>query len=219
LKLNEDLAYLVGALRDGSVYYYAKNRSYYTIFYQKNIQWLKNSIGERIKKLFGINFRIDEYKTGQYRLRISNKHLYELWKTVFLFPKETTTQVNWNIPEKIIKSKKKEKTAYIRGFFDAEGDVSPTNSTTKYIGLSQKNIVALTKLRELIEELGLKCSKIYLADKRSNTFRVTIIGKQQIHKFYRVVGVEHPVKLKKIEEIIFNEIEKGSNLSTIKKDK
>ena len=101
--MNADLAYLVGALRDGSVYYYKRNRSYYTLFYQKEKSWLINSIGKRISHLFNVHYTIDEYKKEHYRLRISNKCIYELFRFEFCFPEEGEGQQHRLIPDKIKK--------------------------------------------------------------------------------------------------------------------
>ncbi|MHA1401238.1 MAG: LAGLIDADG family homing endonuclease [Candidatus Heimdallarchaeaceae archaeon] len=200
--MNADLAYLVGALRDGSVYHYKKNRSYYTLFYQQHRSWLEESIGERIKRLFGIKYLIDEYKLGHYRLRISNKRLYELWKNEFKFPEEGETQANWLVPKQILQGTIEEKAAFLRGFFDTEGDVSPESSSTFYVGISQKNSTVLLQLRELINELGIRTTIPHIIDQKSQTYRISITGKEEIRKFAEVISSEHPVKCKKIKQMI-----------------
>ena len=198
--MNNDLAYLVGALRDGSVYYYKGNRSYYTIFYQKDKTWLENSIGNRIKSLFNVNYTIDEYKKEHYRLRISNKSIYELWQNEYKFPKEGKGQDDWLIPEKIMNGTLDEKIMFIRGFFDTEGDCSPKSSKSPYIGISQKNKEVLEQMKGLFDEVGINTTKVHLIDKKSNTHRIAISDKVSIKLFIEIIGAEHP--LKRIQDLI-----------------
>ena len=199
---DSDLAYLIGALRDGSIYYYKKNRSYYVLYYQKYKSWLEQSIGRRIKALFNVNYRIDEYKKGHFRLRLSNKKLYHLFRNDYEFPVEEKTQINWTIPKKIWNASNEVKISYVRGFFDTEGDVSPNSSNTKYIGISQKNIKVLKEIKSILTELGIYTSKEHIIDRKSKTYRISIIGKKNIKKFYSIVGSEHPIKKKNIQLII-----------------
>ena len=196
-----DLAYLIGALRDGSVYYYKGNRSYYTLFYQKYREWLENSIGKRINRSFKVGFRIDEYKEGHFRLRISNKKFYDLCRNEYDFPMEGESQLTWLIPKKIMNGSLKEKIEFIRGFFDTEGDCSPKTSKGFYLGLSQKNRQALAQLKTLLAEVGINTTEIHLIDKKSNTYRIAISYKEGIKRFIEKIGVEHPLKRNKINEM------------------
>ncbi|UJG39918.1 MAG: hypothetical protein K9W45_08675 [Candidatus Heimdallarchaeum aukensis] len=202
--LSPDLSYLVGALRDGSVYYYSRNRSYYTLFYQKYRSWLVHSIGKRITRLFGLNYSIDEYKRGHYRLRISSKRLYSLWIDQFGFPREGETQLHWDVPRLILDSDLLTQSYFLRAFFDTEGDVSPSSSSTYYLGLSQKNTTVLYQLKSLLSSFDIKTSSIHLADKKSNTYRFSIVGKEEIFKFRDKIGSEHPVKKEKIDQILLS---------------
>lgn len=88
---NPDHAYLLGALRDGSVYHDHASRNYVTVFYQKHRTWLEKSIAKRLIKLFGVNCQIGKYKPGHWRARVYSKKLYTLWQTEFEYPQEGTT--------------------------------------------------------------------------------------------------------------------------------
>lgn len=200
--MNPDLAYLVGALRDGSVYYYARNRSYYTIFYQKSRLWLEHSIGSRIQTLFGLKYCIDEYKPSQFRLRVSSKRLYLLWRDLFSFPPEGLTQFYWSIPSPIMRGSSPVKAFYLRAFFDTEGDVSPLSSSTCYVGFSQKNVFVLEQLRQLLISLGISPSAPYLADSKSDTYRIVISTKSNIFRFINLIGSEHPYKSSALSRLI-----------------
>ena len=192
--VDTDLAYLLGALRDGSVYYYSKSRSYYTIFYQKSRFWLEHSIGRRVRDLFGVHYRIDEYKPGHYRLRISNKSLYLLWRDTFSFPPEGATQFTWSVPSSIFNSPLDVKSSYLRAFFDTEGDVSPLSSSTFYLGISQKNKIVLDQLRLLFSDFGIVFSPPRVIDSKSQTYRIVISNRSALSLFVRFIGSEHPVK-------------------------
>jgi len=200
--MDADLAYLLGALRDGSVYYYPKNRSYYTLFYQKNKSWLIHSIGLRLQSLFGVRYRIDEYKSGHYRLRVSSKRLYLLWRDIFSFPSEGLGQFYWFVPSIIFHSDLSVKSSYLRGFFDAEGDVSPLSSSTFYLGISQKNKFVLESIRLLLQDFNIVSSSPSIADKSSQTYRIIISHHSNISLFAKYVGCEHPAKAAKLARIV-----------------
>lgn len=80
---SETVTYLVGALRNGSVFYDKASRNYFTMFYQKYREWLEDSIWRRIKKEFDVHFRIEEYTPRHFRLKLSSKEMYTMWKNRF----------------------------------------------------------------------------------------------------------------------------------------
>jgi intein-encoded DNA endonuclease-like protein len=199
--LDPDLAYLLGALRDGSVYYERASRNYVTVFYQKHKTWLEQSIATRLIRLFGVNCKVDEYKPGHWRARVYSKKLYTIWQTRFGYPIEGLTQLNWNTPKQIMNADLIVKSAYIRGFFDAEGDVSPTTSSSPYIGISQKNRQVLEELKQILEELDISTGGIHTIDSTSNTLRFVVASKEAISKFITIINSEHPEKKNSLNRI------------------
>nr|KXH71024.1 MAG: hypothetical protein AM324_09295 [Candidatus Thorarchaeota archaeon SMTZ1-83] len=47
---DESLGYLLGAIRDGSVFYDKASRNYFTMYYQKHREWLEESISPRMER-------------------------------------------------------------------------------------------------------------------------------------------------------------------------
>jgi hypothetical protein len=83
VQLGKDLAYLVGALRDGSVFYNRASRNYTIVWYEKSHRWLEDSIAKRVKKTFGKNACVSEYKPGQFRARFYSMEALEVFKSDF----------------------------------------------------------------------------------------------------------------------------------------
>lgn len=198
---SEHVGYLVGALRDGSVFYDKGSRNYFTIFYQKHREWLETSIGTRLKMLFNRHFRIEEYTPGHYRLKLSSKKIYTMWKEQFSFPEDGQGQGSWNVPEEIKRDTIHVKACYIRGVFDTEGDVSPTSSKTPYVGISQKNEVFLTELKDILCEMDIHAGKIHIIDAKSDTLRFAISDRLSLQRFIMLIGSEHPVKARDLYRI------------------
>jgi intein-encoded DNA endonuclease-like protein len=198
---SETVAYLVGALRDGSVFYDKASRNYFTMYYQKYREWLEDSIGPRLKKEFNRPFRIEEYTPGHYRLKLSSKEMYTMWKERFSFPEDGKGQGSWTVPEEIKESNTHVKACYIRGVFDTEGDVSPVSSKTPYVGISQKNEPFLQELTDMLSEMDIHAGKIHIIDEKSGTQRFAISERTSLERFITIIGSEHPVKSKDLYRI------------------
>jgi len=96
--LTPKLAYLIGALRDGSlpqVY----NNQYEIQFSQKNVEWLKQMIVPLIKQVFKINAKIQCYGKQTPRVKVYSKPIYVFIKKVFEHPEKL--QVTWEVPSLI----------------------------------------------------------------------------------------------------------------------
>jgi len=85
---------------------------------------------------------------------------------------------------------------FVRGFFDAEGDVGPT-----YIGFSQKNGGVLSFLKHTLNKLGIRTGEIHVIDEKTRTKRIVISGKKNINKFVMLIGSNHPVKKRRLRTL------------------
>ena len=188
--MKTDLAYLVGALRDGSVYY-DKSRNYKVIWYENNRLWLENSISKRVCAIFGKKPILDEYKTNHFRVVLCSRNAYNIIKSEFEF---VAPQEKWNTPKPIKESSDDIIATYVAGFFDAEGDV---NCKKYMIGFSQKNMETLEFIKDWLNRNSIKTSKIFVADKESGTKRFYMTSKENFHKFRELVKFEHPDKVKR----------------------
>jgi intein-encoded DNA endonuclease-like protein len=171
------------------------------MFYQKHQVWLEESIGTRISKLFDKKYRIEEYKEGHFRLKISSMELYKLWKNDYGFPKDGVGQGSWLVPSQIRNANSQAQICYIRGVFDADGDVSPTSSKTCYVGISQKNVAFLEDIRSILIGLNIHPGKTHVIDKKSNTHRIAISEKKSLLRFIMIVGSEHPIKSSTLQKV------------------
>ena len=87
-------------------------------------------------------------------------------REVFEFPPEGMGQEVWGVPRIIKKLPARYLIPFIRGVFDAEGDVSPESSTSPYVGFSQKNRDLLEFVRSVLNELGIETGEVFVADPR-----------------------------------------------------
>ena len=199
MELDEDLFYLIGALRDGSVFYDKAARTYQLVWYSNSSEYLKNSINERILKVFNKTPKIYEYKNHQFRVRITSKDAYNLVKNTFKFPKDGVGQIAWGTSEILLNAEKKLKHAYIRAMFDAEGDVSLGN---RYIEVSQKNTEILEWIMKEFKMLNIKTGKIVIADKKSMTYKFVIAGKSDVANFQNEINFENEMKKNQLQILV-----------------
>jgi len=171
------------------------------VFYQAHREWLEESIGTRIEKEFDKHYRIDEYKPDHFRLRVSSKEVYDLWRDEYEFPEEGIGQASWNVPSEIKSADERVKACFVRGVFDAEGDISPESSKTPYVGISQKNEAFLDDIREMLEGMSIHPGKIHVIDQDSGTLRVAVSEKKSLETFITIIGSEHPTKAQELHRI------------------
>lgn len=194
--MDESLAYLIGALRDGSIFYDSASRNYKIIWYQKVLSWLENSIAPRVEAVFERKPRIEQYKPGHFRLLLSSKQIHDMFIEEYGF---VSPQELWETPVKIRNANDKIIASYVAGFFDAEGDV---NVKDYVAGFSQKNRESLVFIRNWLNKKGVTTGAIFDADKKSGTLRFFITSKNNFKKFRKLVPFEHPDKIIKLDFLI-----------------
>ena len=137
LSNKEIKSYLLGALHDGT---FSSNERFRIS--QKGTEWLKV-----LQKLFGkLGYNSWIYKEG------SDRKVYVL---------ETLANFLDFYFNPLRLKKPKEKTGYIRGFFDAEGGIPRNEKARFYIQLTQNNKRKLEKLKKLLNDLGIETGKIH----------------------------------------------------------
>ena len=198
-RLNE-LFYLIGLLRDGSVYYDRMSRNYYIVWYSKSRDFLECVVAPKLSRTFPhIRLWMDQYKKGHWRIRISNREIYHMVKTSFEFPDEHLGQRYWGIPALVREADMPLKLSHIRGIADAEGDVSLVN---KYIEISQKNYEVLQWIKVTLHEVGISTGDIILADRKSLTYKIVISQRMAVVLFNKLVNFEHPLKKLQLERLV-----------------
>lgn len=136
-------------------------------------------------------------------------------------PAGNKTNINFNIPNWIIKGNKRIKTAYIRGLFDAEGSIYKTKKNKKAkerwrIAFAmcknetlQKNAIDFfNEVKNILLESGIKTSPIQTREEnirkdgsKSLYFRFEI-QKSQFEKFYKEVGFWNLKKKRLLERVV-----------------
>ena len=159
-KITPDLAYLVGCLRDGSI-----NKNTISITQNANgKQWL-NIISKIFHEEFNLKPRMRKFRDF-FEIRVTSKPLVIFFKEIFEMP---TNQENWSTP-KIIEENKQLWKYYISGFFDAEGYCTKPETFRKTgkkkISFHQNNLNSLEFIKKVLNELGIRASKIYLQKDR-----------------------------------------------------
>ena len=88
-----------------------------------------------------------------------------------------------------------EKVAYVRGYFDAEGGLPQQPDARFYIQFTQKNGVELSKVRNILEGLGIRCGKMHNPSKRVDPdyWRFYVLAGSH-RDFVQVVGSWHARK-------------------------
>ncbi len=195
------LYYLIGALRDGSVYKYEETRNYYIIWYSSNKAYLKRVICRKLHKLGISKCNPYMYKPRQYRVRISSKKLYEIIVSEFGHPlgKGSKKRLPWPTPEPIKNAPIDLQLEYIRGFVDAEGSIIRSNKGIQ-IDMSQGIREPLEFIKKTLEYLGIKSSGIYLGN--DNVWRLRMSSKEALIRFAEIIGFRHPCKLRRLKQLL-----------------
>lgn len=151
--LDPRLAYLVGALRDGTI---SDSGSKYEVsFAQKDERWL-NFLDGLFVKLFrpSNKTKIVRHRNCSPRLFISSKPIFEFLHKAFEVP--IGNKNHWNTPEIILSAPYAIQKYYISGFFDADGVVRKSGR----IGFCQANKIALEEILEILESRGIQCCNL-----------------------------------------------------------
>ena len=144
---------------------------------QKYQEWLKTL--QNLLKNLGYNSWI--YKEGK------NRNLYVL--------ETLCKELDFKFNPLSLKSEKG-KSAYLRGFFDAEGGV-PRKLGRFYIQLAQKDYGKIVIVKKLLNDLKIATGIIHNPSKKidPNYWRVSVLTKDY-RNFAKVVGSWHPIKAK-----------------------
>jgi intein/homing endonuclease len=91
---------------------------------------------------------------------------------------------------------------FIRGLFDAEGDVSKIYSRSRWpVRISQDNFKFLKDIQHMLKEIGINTKGPY---RFSEAFSIAIYKKSDILNFKKLVGSLHPNKAKRLENLSQN---------------
>lgn len=206
-KIERNLAYILGALRDGTFTRNEKFHIYRIRVYQKNKNWilkLKKKFQRMFEKIPSI---LQDKRTRVWCLRLNSKRIYKKMVEKAEFPGK---QEKWSVPSWILNSSHKIQKTYLKGFFDSEGGVphvEERNLEPKDIRIhfSQNNKKCLEEIREMLQEFGIHTGKVcgpyYRKMNGKAEHELIIHGIHEVTKFYRRIGTLHEEKRERLEII------------------
>jgi len=196
----EKLAYILGAIYgDGHFSKEAK-----VAFGSTDIEFVLK-VSEYIKQLFDLHMIIRRRKLSEKNpnwrdfFEFSSKRLYKKLKH---FDSHFTT-----VPRFILSGNKKVKSAFLRGFFDAEGSVEIRNVKRKdgridkirHVKCYNNNLKLLDSIKEMFHDLDIK-SEIFHG--KGKNYYVVIWNYKSLNTFNRFVGFEIKRKQSLLNEAI-----------------
>lgn len=105
---------------------------------------------------------------------------------------------NWELPKKLNKN---QKAIWIRAFADCDGTVYNKNYT-RYVAIDSINLKGLKQISNVLDEFGIK-NKIYDIKYKGNiSYRLKISKKENLIKFEKLIGFNHPKKKEKLKQAI-----------------
>lgn len=167
-----------------------KNMHYDLRFYPDDL-YLAKIFVDTFFKLYDKYPRIK--KTGNfYTVDVCSKLACNHLKSVSSFG-----TLSWIIPSNLFISNKS-KIEFIRAFFDCEAYVSKSKNV---IQVQSVNKSGLYSLMNLLEEFGIIC-KMYTYERKNKNWNtnylLTILGKENVIKFARLIGFNHSIKQTKL---------------------
>ena len=185
--MDKDFAYLLGAAGDAAITHRKKKGEYCIEYEQKNRHWLQDSIVPRILRTFGKSITVKKRKSGLFRARLYSKIAFEQFHR---YKKN---------PSLVLGAGGMAKVCFVRGFFDAEGSAPKRKDGTQYrIQIYQKDRRVLRIVSKLINILGIRTGKI---TNSYNVGQLPIRTQENVRKFSRIIGCEHPGKSKALEKL------------------
>ncbi len=184
------LAYILGAMRDGTVSRYGKH-SHISI-YSKNINWLR-TLKRRFKMVFHVEPKLYFPKKGTPYARVYSKELAETFVKEFGFKKfwETPKIITLNMDKKSVLRE------YIAGFYDADGGYDRVKEAVKfYQSWNDLNCPPLQDLKFFLKKLGFFSGKIGRYKNRNWNYRFVLrLTKRSSKRFFQKIPVKNHDKI------------------------
>tara|TARA_Y100000034_G_C6877593_1_gene401625 strand:+ start:1158 stop:1952 length:795 start_codon:yes stop_codon:yes gene_type:complete len=191
MKFDENLSAIHGYLcGDGYVIRNPKNQKhkYYTIGFRNTNFNLLMDFQRKFRRNFGLNPRISKDKD---RCKIGNKEIYFILTESFSY-----YSYEWKIP----KLSKQNLKYWLRAFFDCEAWVENQPAKSRLIGLDCCNKEGLFGVKKSLEKLGIYCN---IGKRKDRTiWGLKICGLDNLKRFRKNIGFNHPRKSKKLDEAI-----------------
>ncbi len=201
LKLNEDLAYILGVLcGDGYMDYSNDRRTHYIGLSATDKEFVDN-----FKSVLHNYFKIkptNEFRKSrkinwrdQYITRMCSKEACDFINKLGRFGK-----FEWNIPEAIMNSDNNLRIFFLKGFFDSEGEIDKQSGR---VGATSANFIGLNQIGKLLKDLKINFTIIKVKDARPNThqkYKLRVHDKKSIISFRNLIGFN----IKRKQEVLDN---------------
>ena len=126
---------------------------------------------------------------AEVRSQIFSKDLLKLGKV---------STKSWEFPKDI---NTKQKKIWIRAFVDCDGTVNDYNYT-RYVAIDSINLNGLKQISLILDEFGISSRIIEVRYKDNVSYRLKISKRDNLIKFNELIGFNHPLKKKKLNEAI-----------------
>lgn len=206
-KITPDIAYLIGLVGgDGSVTENKKLKRYEVFVIDNCLKFHVTTIKPMFEKLFEVKVSINKMKTKKgettYRTRVYSKNVVRFFENLGI-PLNNKTFV-MKTPPVIFQSSSKVKSAYTRGWMDAEGWVTTKkidrpNKVYTYpkVGFQVANKNIRDDISSLLRDFDINVSTW----KSKNMFGLQIIGFEKVTKYLEKIGFNHPLKILKAQNL------------------
>lgn len=207
-KITKDLAYILGAFKDGAVYKNEKEGIYRIRIYQKYKEWLEY-VQQIFEKIFGIKLylRKDPRKELWY-LEINRKKLFEI----------LTDLLSQTVSSSVENASLEMQRSFIQGVFDAEGGImrieNYENDSEKLkkklsdirVRFGQANRELLEFIKITLEKMGISCGQIcgpfYKTETSEGYYELNSYGIENLKKFRLLIGSKHSIKIERMSKIV-----------------
>ena len=216
LKLNEDLAYILGVLAGDGYIDYSSGRRTHSI----GLSATDKEFVEKFREILFNFFKIkssDEFRksrkekwNAQYITRLCSKEACDFINHLGEFKKD-----NWRVPDIIRNANAKIRCTFIKGFFDSEGEI---DKRIGRVGATSMNLEGLKEIGDLLNGLSIRNTIIKIKDNRPNThqkYRIRIHDKNSIRLFASLIGFTIARKQKILKEYLsksFRDISESEDL-------
>ncbi len=203
MQLTKELAYLVGALRDGSVSKFVDLNGkvhHSTTIYNNSLEWLLE-LTKLFKAVFGVNLKINFPRNRTPYIRSYRREIAQALHEDFEHPLKS--QIGWKTPDNIIKNISFW-SCYIAGFWDAEGGIDLQNKQVKfYLSWNGKNCPPLDDLKQMLESMNVGTGNVCKYENKNGNYPrfVLRVLKADTQKFVSTIPVLNEYKKNKLKII------------------
>lgn len=205
IQLTNDLAYLVGSLRDGSVCRFSDKtgKLHHSIaIYSKSSEWL-NLLSEKFERVFKKKPSIVIPKNRTPFIRAYSKEIVEMLNEQFQHP--IGKQIGWDTPSLIKIGDEEILQNYIAGFWDAEGGVDVHNKEAKfYLSWNGEKCFPLEFIKDILEKkFQIKSGRIGCYPNQNGVYPRFVLRVKKIDSkdFLEKIPVQHKQKKDKLISI------------------